>query len=481
MSGPRMKRLQAISVLVVLLVNLQPALADRAATPRARRNQAFKQSLSASTWKVRKRFRPLPAPSAKPATMRVHSIGKVMVLRTVEPAKHQGRDGLLIKDHVKLRPSGVKSPNQLPAKKSLSEVISLTEKRFDLAQTSFGKLFGEAVKGVLESKATDSRGAYRAAMSQVTSSLGDKYSRYFAPDGWNKDQLRTDGKSKGIGITMKADANGIKVQGVVKGSPADGVLRSGDRLLVVGGKAVRSTEDVQRAVSGKLQQATPVTLDRQGRRQTVTVTPKTYKVQLVTSGLQPGGIGSVKLARFARGSAEQVRQAVTRLQRQNGGRLNGLVLDLRGNPGGLTAEAHALLNSFIGSGDLFYFTRHNKVIKRHTAEPAKATFAQMRLAVLVDARSASSSEIVAGSLKQRKRATLVGEKTFGKGIGQSSWTLPDGSGFRLTDFHLGLPVEGREAMKLYHTRGIQPHVTVSAGSGSGDAVMQRALQELARR
>ena len=233
---------------------------------------------------------------------------------------------------------------------------------------------------------------------------------------------------------------------------------------------MRSTEDVQRAVTGNLDRSTPVTLERQGRQKTVTVTPKIYQVALVTSELKARGIGAVKLARFAKGSAEQVRGAVTKLQRRNGGRLNGLVLDLRGNPGGLTAEAHSLINMFIPAGDLFFFSRHRKVVKRHTADPAQASFADLRLTVLVDKKSASSSEIVAGSLKQRGRATLVGEKTFGKGIGQSNFNLPDGSGFRLTDFHIGLPVDGQSKMVLYHQKGIQPHLAVPPADA-----MERAL------
>ena len=470
-----------IPLLLALLVGLSaPARADRPAPTRGtqtrarvQRNHAFKQSLSADRWQVRKRFVPTSAARrnapAEP-TLRVHSVGRVMVLRTVEPAQVQGVAGSLIKDHVKLRPRGASTPNQLKAKQSFGEVMSLTEKRFDLGSVKQSQLFAEAVKGVLNSPATDSRGAYRAAMNQVTTSLGDKYSRYFEPTGWTKDRLRTNGKAQGLGITMKAGSTGVRVDTVVKGSPADGALRTGDRVLQVAGRAVRSAKDVQDAVSGNLDRPTPLTVERQGRRRTVTVTPKIYKVSLVTSELKARGIGAVKLARFAKGSAEQVRGAISDLQRQAGGRLNGLVLDLRGNPGGLTAEAHSLINMFIPGGDLFYFSRHNKVVKRHTADPARATFADLRLTVLVDKKSASSSEIVAGSLKQRGRATLVGEKTFGKGIGQSNFNLPDGSGFRLTDFHIGLPVEGQSRMVLYHERGIKPHVSVDPATA-----MDRAL------
>ena len=464
------------ALLVALLGSGMPAWADRPTAPqrvqRVQRNQAFKRSLSTTRWQVRKRFVPRSESRniPKQPTLKVHSLGQVMVLRTVEPGRAQGVEGKLIKDYVKLRPRGTASPNQLKAKKSFSEVMSLTEKRFDLGQVKHATLFAEAVKGVLKSPSTDSRGAYRAAMSQVTSSLGDKYSRYFAPQGWKKDQLRSSGKAQGLGITMKAGTSGVRVEQVVKGSPADGALRTGDRVLKVAGRAVRSTEDVQRAVSGNLDRATPLTVERQGQRKTVTVTPRIYKVKLVTSELKGRGIGAVKLARFAKGSAEQVRQAVSDLQRRNGGRLNGLVLDLRGNPGGLTAEAQSLLNMFIPSGDLFYFSRHKKVVKRHTADPNQTPFADLRLTVLVDKKSASSSEIVAGSLKQRGRATLVGENTFGKGIGQSNWTLPDGSGFRLTDFHIGLPVEGKSSMVLYHKQGIKPHVAVPP-----DQAMDRAL------
>lgn len=273
---------------------------------------------------------------------------------------------------------------------------------------------------------------------------------------------------------MSSSTGGVQISRITPGSPAEGILARGDKLVAVGGKAVRSTGDVQRAVSGKLGQPINVTVRRGSQRRQLTLQPAEFKERLVTSTLA-GRVGVVKLSRFAKGAAADVRGALVELQRRSGGALRGVVLDLRGNGGGSTREAQDLINLFVPQGELFSFKRHGDLIKRHTADPQKALLPGTPLTVLVDGGSASSSEIVAGTLKHRGRARLVGTKTFGKGIAQNIHDLPDGGGLKLTAMEITLGERGAR----YHGQGLQPDLRVEAGAtGAADRQLRAALGQL---
>jgi carboxyl-terminal processing protease len=456
-----------------LLFFINSAGARPATGVRAPRNAAFKASLSAERWQVRSPWRPLRSGSQPTAPqLRIHSLGKVVVVRSRVPKTHNGVAGVEQRDYVRLRPAGSATPNQVSAHQAHKKTLSLTAKSFALRKVSSTKLHNAAVQGVLSSTARNSRDAYRAAMTGLTVSLGDKYSGYFAPKVWEKKTARRNGTGQGLGISMNSTTGGVQILRVTPGSPAEGILVKGDKLVAVGGKAVRSTGDVQRAVSSKLGQPVNVTVRRGGRRQQLALQPAEFKERLVTSELA-GRVGVVKLSRFAKGAAAGVRGALVELQRRAGGALGGVVLDLRGNGGGSTKEAHDLINLFVPRGELFSFKRHGDLLKSHSADPQKVLLPSTPLTVLVDGRSASSSEIVAGALKHRGRARLVGTKTFGKGIAQNIHNLPDGGGLKLTAMEITLGERGAR----YHGQGLQPDLRVEPGA-RGDPQLRAALGQL---
>jgi len=463
-----MQQKKLLGTLLVLL-GLWAQLA--AAEPR---DAAFKASLSAERWQARparwKPSRTSGGPQLDGPRINIHSIGKVIMVRSTVPKERDGVRGVVVNDFVKLRPAGSPTPNQVSTREAYETALRLAHDEFALARVTKGQLHCAAVEGVLASSSTDSRGAYRAAISKMASSLGDTYTCYYEPKGWTQQERHRAGTGKGIGISMTSDTRGVQVSRITPGSPAEGQLRVGDQLLRIGATPVRSTTDVQRSIAGSDGQPLTLRLRRDGRVQQITVQPREYRERLVTTSRVGDGIGVVKLSRFARGAADDVRQAVEGLQQ---GGLRGLVLDLRGNRGGLTHEAHQILNLFIGSGDLFYFTRHDAIIKRHQADPTKAAFGGLPLAVLVDKDSASSSEIVAGTMQSRGRAKLVGSTTFGKGIAQNNHDLPDGGGLQLTSMRIGLarPTAGQAV--YYHGHGLRPDLPV-APTSTGDAALGRA-------
>lgn len=463
---------------LVVLLGLWAQLAS--AEPR---DAAFKASLSAERWQARPaRWQPSRTsggPQLEGPRINIHSVGKVIMVRSTVPQERGGVRGVVVHDFVKLRPAGSPTPSQVSTREAYDQALRLAHDEFALARVSKGQLHCAAVEGVLASSCTDSRGAYRAAISKMASSLNDKYTCYYEPRGWTQQERHRAGTGRGIGISMTSETGGVQVSRVTPGSPAEGLLRVGDQLLQIGATPVRSTTDVQRSIAGSNGQPLVLRLRRGGRLQQVTVQPREYRERLVTTSRVGEGIGVVKLSRFARGAADDVRQAVEGLQQQGG--LRGLVLDLRGNRGGLTHEAHQILNLFIGSGDLFYFTRHDAIVKRHQADPARAAFGGLPLAVLVDGDSASSSEIVAGTLQSRGRAKLVGATTFGKGIAQNNHDLPDGGGLQLTAMRIGLALPaGAGQAVYYHGAGLRPDVPV-APTSTGDAALGRAATLLQTR
>jgi carboxyl-terminal processing protease len=191
------------------------------------------------------------------------------------------------------------------------------------------------------------------------------------------------------------------------------------------------------------------------------------------------GIGYACVAAFQRRTADELDEALADLAQA--APLRGLVLDLRGNSGGLLESAVALANRFLRSGNLVSLRRRNGTeVRRYDADPALATHGELPLALLVDGRSASSSEVVAGALQDHRRATLVGTRTFGKGVVQSIYRWEDlDFRLKLTTSHYYTPsgrsIEGRlrRAGDGDEPGGLQPDEPVPMADGEADGLHRR--------
>jgi carboxyl-terminal processing protease len=269
----------------------------------------------------------------------------------------------------------------------------------------------------------------------------DAYSVYISADRMREVEETFQGSFEGIGITYELidgaqEQDTIYVVSVRPGGPsAKAGLRSGDRIVRVAGESAVgwSHEQIRRRLKGPEGSSVTVQLRRPGRSGPFTTTITRDEVPLQTVEAQyltPDSTGYIRLSHFARTTHRELTEALEVLDRQG---MTRLILDLRGNAGGLMSMAEKVADEFLVDGQLIVRSK-----SRHDAyggaryASAEGRFEARPLIVLVDEHSASASEIVAGALQDHDRALLVGRRTFGKGLVQRQFDLRDGSGLRLT-------------------------------------------------
>lgn len=318
----------------------------------------------------------------------------------------------------------------------------------------------------------------RGAIDGMLSAL-DPHSGYI--DGQAMQRLNTliDGNYQGLGISIQMEGGAVKVVSPFRGSPADKAgIKAGDFITHVDGELIYG-EDIDYAVDkmrGPAGSPVDVTLVRAGRDEPieVTVTRGLIELEPVTHELMAGGIGVVSVNEFSRDVGADVYESIRALQSDNGGRLSGLVLDLRRNPGGSLDEAVALSDLFLTEGEIV--SQRGRTSRDNATYRAESMFrgeaaAGVPMVVLIDAGSASASEIVAGALQDQRRAVVMGERSFGKGSVQSLLPLTRETALKLTTARYYTP-SGRSVQE----GGIAPDIRVPQLSDP-DAV-QRARYQL---
>lgn len=253
----------------------------------------------------------------------------------------------------------------------------------------------------------------------------DRQSRWLSADQLRSLQQDTEGATTSLGVEIAADDAGITITRVLPGSPAlrDG-LAPGDRILELDGKPLAGLDvtAVRSAMEGPRGEGAVLTVIRDGWEQPQQIETQRDRVHVPSvEGAQLGGAAYVRLMQFQEGAAYELEQEFERLAKRAGGarKLDGLVLDLRDNPGGLLTEAVAVSDLFLDEG-VIVSTRG-----RLDTEPSEAHLARpggfgpdLPVVVLINGMSASASEIVAAALQETGRGTLVGEQTWGKGTVQ---------------------------------------------------------------
>ena len=320
-----------------------------------------------------------------------------------------------------------------------------------------------------------------ASVDRIIADLDDPFTDYLTPEEYRRLQDRNDGRYTGVGVQVSLADGRIQITRVFDGGPAaDAGLRAGDRVVAVDGRPVDPATvdaDVER-IRGP--EGTPVTLRiaRDGEPPfDVELTRARIAIELTESELRRVGgtpIAHVHLRQFARGAGDAVREDVEGLVEQGA---EGVVLDLRGNPGGLVSETVEVAEVFLPSGSTVV-TTEGRTVEERTLETEDAPVSDaLPLIVLVDAGSASASEIVAGALRDDRRARLVGHRTFGKALVQGTRELRDGGALKLTIARYRTP-SGQDI----NEKGLVPGVRVvdDPATPRRDEALQRALAEAAR-
>lgn len=298
----------------------------------------------------------------------------------------------------------------------------------------------------------------RAALEGMLGKL-DPHSDFMTADEFSATEDEISNQFSGIGIQVEESNGQIVIIAPIAGSPAERAgLRRGDRLLAVDGKAIvdPSIEKVVKLVRGDAGTSLRLTVSRpsEERELVVNLTRERIKLQSVRNAELGGdGIGYLQITQFSQRTADEFRDALTNLEDRG---MRALILDLRNNPGGLLDAAIDVSDLFFAKGELVAYTQGRTPESREEFLAAgnhrERTYP---VAILVNGGTASAAEIVAGAMKDTRRAVIVGEKTFGKGSVQSVIALENGEGLRLTTARYYTP-----GGLTIHEKGILPHVEI---------------------
>ncbi len=302
----------------------------------------------------------------------------------------------------------------------------------------------------------DKQEAYDA-INEMLEQLGDPYTRFMEPEEFKNLQIDTSGELTGVGIQIALDeeTDYIRVISPIEDTPAyDAGILARDLIIAIDGQSTKGME-LSEAVSlirGKPGSEVTLTIQRQTREVDYEITRARIEVHPVRSRLhetrEGEEVGYIRLNQFSSNAPEEMRAAIRELQEKD---IEGYVLDLRSNPGGLLYASVEIARMWIDEGKIVSTVDRQGEVERQNAKGNALT--DQPLVVLVDGGSASASEILSGALQDQNRAVIVGTQTFGKGLVQSVRGLGDGSGIAVTVAKYLTP-DGRDINK----EGIKPDV-----------------------
>ena len=328
-------------------------------------------------------------------------------------------------------------------------------KKIDLFSEVLDKINKEYVEDINQSEVMD------AAINGVLQSL-DPYSAYMSPESFQNMQTETSGEFGGLGIEVSMEAGVVKVISPIDGSPADEVgVKAGDYIVKINehqvqGKTLTEAVDLMRGPVGS---DIEITVRRKGVKKAIVfkITREIIKIQSVKSKKINDNIGYIRLTAFNENSSTQIKKKINEFTKDK--KIKGYILDLRNNPGGLLSQAIKISDFFLTNGEIVSTkSRKESENRRWFANKGDIINGKV-LIVLINYGSASASEIVAGALKDNKRAILLGENTYGKGSVQSIIHLKNNGAIRLTISKYYLP-----SGKSISGTGITPDIEIAESS-----------------
>ncbi|MGH2755079.1 MAG: S41 family peptidase [Actinomycetota bacterium] len=334
-----------------------------------------------------------------------------------------------------------------------------------LVQEAFDRIMSTAV----EPPDADAlaRGAIKG-MVDVLRKTDDPYAFFYSPRGYRSLRELTTGRFSGIGVWLKVKDGALEIVSVLPSTPASGSgLQRGDTIEAIDGAAVgqMTTDEAVGLIKGREGTAVTLQISRDGETFDFTITRAKIDLPNLQARLTAEDLGYIRLLGFARNAGVQVRKEVQELIDEGA---EGFVLDLRDNGGGLFSEAIEVASVFIEDGEIVTYRDNTNEDVVYDAEGE--AFEDVPLVVLVNEGTASASEIVAGALKDRDRAVIIGTTTYGKGSVQEIIPLPDTSALKFTTAAYLTP-DGDDI----NGEGIDPDVRVDA---SPDVQYQRAVDIL---
>lgn len=333
------------------------------------------------------------------------------------PARNQNRDAARTQKE-QARDQAKEKLDKYDAARRFSQVLDLVERNY-VKDVTQAELINGALKGMLQGL--------------------DPHSTFMTSDEYKEMQETTSGEFFGVGIEISLENGQVIVVTPIEDTPAFRAgLQPGDVILSIDGQPAQelSLQEVVSRIRGAKGSEVELTILHSNAKtpQTVRITRDAIPLISVKSKQLEDGYYWVRLTRFSERTTEELKEALKQARKESAatGGLKGIVLDLRNNPGGLLDQAVSVSDTFLDKGTIVSIKGRDEGARRTYAARKQADDIDVPMVVLVNAGSASASEIVAGALRDQKRAPILGERSFGKGSVQNIIPLSDGSGLKLT-------------------------------------------------
>lgn len=349
-------------------------------------------------------------------------------------------------------------------KELIDEVWQLINRNY--VDATFNQVDWEAVRTEYLGREYSNQEEAYAAVQEMLEQLEDPYTRFMDPQEFRNMQIDTSGELTGVGIQISQDeeTKEILVVAPIEDTPAfEAGIRSQDVILEIDGESTEGMElnDAVNRIRGPVGSQVVLTIRRGEENLEIPISRARIEIHPVRYDVQTGPegpVGYIRLTQFSAQAASEMSEAIEDLESQN---VTGYILDLRSNPGGLLYASIDIARMWLDSGTIVSTVNRQGVVDEEAANSRALT--DKPLVVLVDGGSASASEILSGALQDNNRATLVGTRTFGKGLVQSVRSLADGSGVAVTVARYLTP-SGRDINK----HGIDPDLAVELNDEQRD-------------
>jgi carboxyl-terminal processing protease len=316
----------------------------------------------------------------------------------------------------------------------LSPALSMSSQRYDFLRL-YAKVFN-----LVESSYVEKVDEKKMVINSVRGLLGglDPYSAYLEKEDFKDFQSETLGRFGGLGIEVIMEGGFLQIISPIEDSPAEKAgIKPGDKIISIDGEVIRGLDIVEasKKLRGKIGTSITLTIKREGTPKLLNLKIKRERItikSIKTKSIEKdSGIYYVRITSFLEQTTRDFKKFMTKVSKKE--KVTGLILDLRGNPGGLLKQAVEMADLFIDSGDIVSTIGRNKEQKNVLHAAKEGTLDNnIKLVVLIDEGSASASEILAGALKDHARAKIMGQKSYGKGSVQSVIPLENGDGVKLT-------------------------------------------------
>lgn len=357
---------------------------------------------------------------------------------------------------------------QSSPQKLVDQVWQILDKNY--VDVSFNHQDWKAIRQQYLSRSYSSNKDAYGAIQEMVAKLGDRYTEFFDPQEFKALNSDLSGNLSGVGLELAENekTKALTVIAPIEGTPAfkAGILPN-DIIVQINGQITQGMkiEDAVKRILGPVGTKVVLTIQRGSQSQNFNLTRANIAIHPVTYNTQTtaaGQIGYIRLPEFTETAPAEMRQAIQALEKQQ---VQGYVLDLRADPGGLLDASLQIASMWLKEGAIVSLVNRDKVKENYNASGHPLT--NKPLVILVDKGSASASEILSGALQDDHRATLVGTRTFGKGLVQAVEPLDDGSALKLTIAKYYTP-KGRD---INHV-GIAPDITVELSSAQQKALLE---------